>query len=104
MSETRARWLSLSLDQRNEIVRRLPEAEDPEAVRRTALDEWGLREAAASAVAAASLPAGYFNVSEKAIRKLLPHLAAGLGFSEAVMAAKYPNHSAFRSARAHARR
>ena len=97
-----ARWLGLSLERRDEIVRRLLETEDPEAVRRMALDEWGLGEAAASAVAAASMPGGFLYVSEKAIRKLLPHLEAGLAYSEAVVMAKYPQHSDNRSTKAHA--
>ena len=98
-----AGWLERSLDERNEVVRRLLETEDPGAVRRKALEAWGLGEAAAAAVAAASMPAGFLNVSEKAIRKLLPHLEAGLVFSEAVTAADYPQHSDFRSANARER-
>ena len=91
------RWLEMSLDERNEIVGFLLETEDPEVVRRKALDVWGLDEAAAGAVAEVGLPSGYLNLSEKAIRKLLPHLEAGLVYSRAVEEAGYPSHSDFRS-------
>ena len=40
---------------------------------------------------------GYGNLSEKAIRKILPHLERGLGYSDAVLAAGYPHHSDFRN-------
>ena len=96
-------WLELSLDERNEIVRFMLDTEDPEVVRRKALDDWGLDEAAADAVADVALPSGYANLSEKAIGKILPHLEAGLVFSDAVVAAGYPHHSDFRNAEAHER-
>ena len=92
-----ARWLELSLDLRNDIVRFLLDTEDPQVVRRKALDDWGLDEAAAVAVAEVVPPPGYSNLSEKAIRNLLPHLEEGLVYSEAVEAANYPSHSDFRS-------
>ena len=96
-------WINLSLDERNEIVRFLLDTEDPEDVRRKAADEWGLNEASSKAVANAALVAGYGNLSEKAIEKLLPHLERGLGYSDAVIAAGYPHHSDFRNAEAHDR-
>ena len=98
-----SRWLSLPIDERNDIVRFMLETEDPEAVRRKAVEEWGLDGAAAQAVADMSLPDGYSNLSEKAIRKLLPHLEAGRVYSDAVVAARYPHHSDFRNAEAHGR-
>ncbi len=91
------RWLQLSLDERNDIVRFLLKTEDPEVVRLMALDDWGLEEAAAGAVAEVAPPTGYSNLSEKAIRKILPYLETGLVFSDAVLAAGYPSHSDFRS-------
>ena len=95
------RWLSMSLDDRNETVRFMLDTEDPEAVRRKAADEWGLDDAQAEAVANVALPSGYANLSEKAIRKLLPHLEKGLVYSDAVKAARYSHHSDFRNAGAH---
>ena len=94
------RWLELSLDERNQIVQFLLDTEDPEAVRCKALDDWGLDEAAAAAVAEVAPPSGYSNLSEKAIRKILPHLEAGLVYSDAVLEADYPSHSDFRNAKA----
>ena len=97
------RWLELPLDKRNEIVRFILDTEDPEAVRRKAMDKWELNDAAAGAVANMILPSGYSNLSEKAIRKLLPHLEQGRVYSDAVTAAGYPHHSDFRNAEAHER-
>ena len=98
-----ARWLELPLDERNEIVRFMLDTDDPEAVRHKALADWGLNEAQAKAIADIGLPSGYSNLSEKAIRKLLPHLEQGLVFSDAVQEAGYEHHSDFRSAEAHDR-
>ena len=98
-----SRWLSLSIDERNEIVRFMLETEEPEVVRRKAVEEWGLTHAQAEAVANVSLPGGYSNLSEKAIRKLLPHLEAGRIYSCAVLDAGYPHHSDFRNSDAHER-
>ncbi len=98
-----SRWLSLPLDERNEIVKFMLETEDPEAVQRKAVDEWGLTDAQAEAVANVLLPDGYSNLSEKAIRKLLPYLEAGRVYSDAVVDAGYPHHSDFRNTDAHER-
>ena len=95
------RWFDLSLDERNEIARFLLDTEDPEAVRQRATNEWELNAEQADAVANVSLSPGYGNLSEKAIRKLLPHLNQGLVFSDAVVAAGYEHHSDFRNAEAH---
>ena len=97
-----SRWLSLSLDERNDIVCFMLEAEDPEAVRRKAKDEWGLEDAQADVVANISLPDGYSNLSEKAIRNLLPHLRKGQVYSDAAKNAGY-HHSDFRSGEARER-
>ena len=94
------RWPD-SLDERNEIVRFLLNTEDPEVVRQKAVDEWGLNDEQAAAVANVSLSPGYGNLSEKAIRKILPHLSEGLVFSDAVKEAGYEHHSHFRNAEAH---
>ncbi len=95
------RWLGLSLDERNETVHFLLETEKPEQVKERARAEWGLSEEQAGTLANVSLPQGYGNLSEKAIRRILPHLAKGLVFSDAVVAAGYPHHSDFRNAEAH---
>ena len=98
-----SRWLSLTLDERNEIVRFMLDTEDPEVVRRKGVEEWGLEDAQAQVVANISLPSGYSNLSEKAIRRLNPHLEKGRVYSDAVLDAKYPHHSDLRNAEAHER-
>lgn len=95
------KWLALSLNERNEIARFLLDAEDPEVVRLSAANEWGLNAEQAEAVANVSLPSGYGNLSEKAIRKLLPHLERGRVYSDAAQDAGYQHHSDFRNAEAH---
>ena len=97
------RWLELPIGERNEIVRFLLDTEDPEKVQHEARQEWGLKDAQAKIVANVSLPDGFGNLSEKAIRKLLPFLEKGLVYSDAVAEAGYPHHSDFRNAEAHER-
>ena len=96
-------WLGLPLDERDAIVERLLNMDDPEAVRQAAVSEWGLDEKQAGEVAGVSLPDGHVHLSLKAIRNILPHLGQGMRYDEAVMEAKYPHHSDFRNAEAHER-
>ena len=95
-------WLALSLEERNEIVRFLLNTEEPETVRQEAKAAWGLTEAQAEAVAKVSLAPGYGDLSEKAIRKMLPYLEKGRVYSDAVQDAGYKHHSDFRNEEAHA--
>ena len=95
-----SRWGNLSLEERNEIVGTLLNTEEPEAIQRNAVKEWGLTESQAKAVADVYLPTGYGDLSEKAIRKILPHLVKGRIYSEAVTDAGYSHHSDFRSSAA----
>ena len=98
-----SRWFDLSLNQRNEIVKFLLETENDENVRQRATAQWGLSEAQADAVANAALVEGYGDLSETAIRKLLPPLAKGMVYSDAVQNAGYKHHSDFRNDQAHNR-
>ena len=95
------RWHEMPPEERNEVVRVLLETEEPERVKKKAIAEWGLSEKQADAVANVALPSGYGNLSEKAIRKILPQLERGLVFSDAVVAAGYAHHSDFRNEEAH---
>ena len=95
-----SRWHSFSLAERNEIVKSLLNTEEPETIRRKAIEEWELDESQAKAVANISLPTGYGDLSEKAIVKILPHLEKGRIYSEAVIDAGYDHHSDFRSSAA----
>ena len=92
-----SRWPSLSLQERNEIVKSLLSIEEPETVRWKAKEEWGLNESQAEGVATVSLPPGYGDLSEKAIAKILPHLERGRIYSDAVKKAGYLHHSDFRN-------
>ena len=94
------KWFDFSLNERNEIVRFLLDTDDPELVRERAIADWGFDESQAEAISYIPMVSGYGNLSEKAIRKMLPHLKRGLVFSEAAEAAGY-NHSDFRSSKAH---
>ena len=94
------KWLSLPLNERNSIVKFLLDTQEPEAVSAKATAEWNLNPQQAEAVSNVTLPPGYGNLSEKAIRKMLPHLEQGLTYSGAVQAAGYPHHSDFRNSEA----
>ena len=96
------KWLEITPDRRNEIVKVLLETEDPEDVRCRAETEWGLTANQASAVANVTLTSGYANLSEKAIGKIVPFLEDGRGYSDAVKDAGYLHHSDFRKSEAHA--
>ena len=95
------KWLDLSLDERNAIVHFLLDIDDPEFVNQRAISEWGLNAAQADSVANVQLVQGHGNLSEKAIRKILPHLEQGRSFAQAVQDAGYPHHSDFRNAESH---
>ena len=96
-----AKWFKLQIEERNDIVKFLLHTDDPEAVRQKAVAEWGLTEEQAVAVSNVSLASGYGNLSEKAIRKILPHLKSGMGYSDAVQAAGYAHHSDLGGEEAH---
>lgn len=96
-------WLERDPADRAAIVEFLIDAEDPEDVRKEAERDWGMNAEQARRLAMAELPAGYVRLSLKAIRKVLPHLRAGLLYDKAVVAAGYPHHSDFRNAEAHDR-
>ena len=95
------RWPSLPLDERDSIVKRLLDIEDPKAVRAAGVDQWGLSREQAKDVAEVRLPDGHVHLSTKAIRKMLPHLENGRRYDEAVVDAGYRHHSDFRNSEAH---
>ena len=92
------RWRDIPLSERDEIVRFLLEAEDPDEVVDKAMSDWDLDAAQAEAVARVSPPSGYGSLSEKAIRKMIPHLERGEIYSDAAQSAGYDSHSDFRNA------
>ena len=97
------RWLEMPLDERNNIVSFLLQAETSEDVHRKATEDWRLDQKQAEALANVPLASGYGNLSEKAMAKLLPHLLRGRVYSDAVLDAGYPSHSDFRNDEAHDR-
>lgn len=82
-------YAGLSVDARDEIIASLIEEEDPEALRKKAVEVWGLTEEGAERLLKSKLEGGYLNLSVKAIKRLLPHLEAGKNYMEAVEAAGY---------------
>lgn len=87
------KWAGLSLDRQQEIVERLLDEEDADALEDWLQEECDLDENAAQAVASARLPQGTGSLSKEAIVRLLPHMQAGLLYDKAVQAAGLGHHS-----------
>ncbi len=75
--------------QREALYAGLAEIENDDELRRLARDELGLNDAQTERLIKIKLPPGRFRVSLKAIRKITPHLEAGLIYSDAKAAAGY---------------
>ncbi len=85
-------WHRFDLDHQDAVVGALLDAEDDaEAI--AALLALGLTQSAAEAVAGIALVEGHAALSLVAQRRILPHLEAGLRYSDAVQAAGYAHHS-----------
>ncbi len=80
---------NLTAETRDEIVRDLLYLDDPKAIRRHAIDRWKISEEAAEKLAGRDLESGYLHLSERALRRLIPHLQQGLSYMDAVVAAGY---------------
>ena len=79
------RWAHLSAERQWEIIGRLLDEEDPEALHAFLTGECGLDEDAARATAKASLPEGYGRLGETATRRILEQLEADVvTYSQAV--------------------
>jgi CRISPR-associated endonuclease Csn1 len=74
---------------REEVWNALADVEDEGDLRRMGLDRWGLSEEQTGKLLKIDVPTGRFNVSLKAIKKMLPHLQAGKVYSEAKELAGY---------------
>ena len=83
------RYDELSVEERDEIIRQIISAEDEEALRRQAKERWKLEDEAAERLLNSELDSGYLNLSEKALKKMLPHMEKGLNYMDAVEAAGY---------------
>ena len=76
-------------DLRERIHNTFAEIEDEGELKRIATAEWGLSEPQADKLLKADAPKGHFNLSLKAVRKILPFLEQGCVFSEAKEKAGY---------------
>jgi len=74
---------------RDEIVHDLLFVEDDKIISRHALERWGLGAESAEKLASVELESGYLHLSQKAIQKLLPHLARGRSYMDALQDAGY---------------
>ena len=79
----------LSAETRDEIVRDLLYLDDGEVIRKHVIERWKLGEEAAQKLAKIDLEPGYLHLSERALRRLIPHLEQGLSYMDAVVAAGY---------------
>lgn len=80
---------SMTSSRRDEMVRGLLFVEEAQTIRHHALERWALTEQQADKLADVELQAGYLHLCEKAVKKLLPYLAAGASYAEAVNQAGY---------------
>lgn len=76
-------------EMRDEIIRELLNLEDEDILKRYAAERWCLDEKATERLLKTKLASGYLHLSEKALKKLLPHMEAGKTYMEAVTAAGY---------------
>lgn len=83
------RYDELSVEERDEIIRQLISAEDEEALRHQAKERRKLEDEAAERLLNSELDSGYLNLSEKALKKMLPYMEKGDNYMAAVEAAGY---------------
>lgn len=79
----------LSPAQRDEIVGALIKQENEQALVRRTMDEWGLDEKGARRLASSRLESRYLHLSERALKRLVPHLEEGWDYMKAVELAGY---------------
>lgn len=89
-----ARWQGLDDAARERLVRDCLQTEDPDQMTRLGQGRWGLDSEQACALAKVQLEQGYFDLSLKALRKLLPRMEAGEAYATARLAVYGPDVSA----------
>ncbi len=77
------RWLEMSAGEHEQALLDVLSIQKDEALKRRAMNHWGLDEQHANRFVAISPEPGYFNLSLKAIGKMLPLLEAGAAYAEA---------------------
>lgn len=91
-------WFALMPEQQERLVLLLLEEENEDLLVRALMDEWGLAQPQARALAALELPAGYSRLCREALTSVTAQLkAAVIPYSEAVTRAGYDSHSDFRT-------
>jgi CRISPR-associated endonuclease Csn1 len=83
-------WDQLSAPERLQVLEDLMTFEKADALRRRGQRRWGLSGQAAEDFADLTLEDGYASLSVKAMERLIPHLEAGLSYSEALVK-EYPD-------------
>ncbi len=82
-------WRGLSLERQIDIVTRIENEQDEARLIELLLAEAKLDHATAERVASAFLPDGHSRLGLRAIRKILPHMEAGMNYPDAAKAAGY---------------
>ncbi|MBI4664873.1 MAG: type II CRISPR RNA-guided endonuclease Cas9 [Nitrospinae bacterium] len=84
-----AKWQALDVTQRESLYTDLTTIENEAALIKRLTEGWGFSKDESEALAKVELEDGYAAHSLKAIKKLLPHMEAGLTYPEAKIAAGY---------------
>ncbi len=74
---------------RSKIHEALAEMEDEKELEKLVRDSWGLDDEQVEKLLKIKLPTGRYNLSLKAMKKIMPYLAEGMVFAEAKLAAGY---------------
>ena len=85
-------WRAMDRTRQCTVVENLLVMQDDDAMVGWLMDETGLDKPAARRVSSATLPEGHARLGRRAIRRLLPHMEAGLRYDEAATL-EYHSHS-----------
>lgn len=77
-------WRAKDLNFQTDVVRHLTETEDESEILSIAQSRWGLKSEAAERIASVRLPQGFARLSEQAMNALVPLMAKGCKYHEAV--------------------
>ncbi len=83
------RWNSMNDDQQDRLFEQIRTIDDKSALIRRLRSEWGFAPREAYALATWEPEYGYASLSRRAMRRILPHLEAGLNHHDACQAAGY---------------
>ncbi len=77
------RWLEMSAEEHEQAYHDVLSIQKDDALRRRGVNHWKLDEESAKKFAKIHLEPDYFNLSRKAVDRLLPHLETGVTYAEA---------------------